>query len=69
GEDIKEQVDEGVRIDGIQATGLDEEFNLVVDRKPVLGKVARSTPELIVERLSRISSKKGFYNRILDRFR
>ncbi|MFQ5800983.1 MAG: AAA family ATPase [Candidatus Hydrothermarchaeales archaeon] len=69
GEDIKEHVNEEVRIDGIQATGLDEEFNLVVDRNPVLGKVARSTPELIVERLSRISSKKGFYNRILDRFR
>jgi hypothetical protein len=72
GEDIKEHVGSGIRIDGIEATGLDENLNLIVDRNPILGKVAKSTPELIVERLSRISKKsvdKRFYNRILERFK
>ncbi len=72
GEDIKEHVGSGVRIDGIEATGLDENLNLIVDRNPILGKVAKSTPELIVERLSRISKKsvdKRFYDRILERFK
>ena len=40
-----------IRIDGIEARGLDENFNLIVDRQPVFGKMGRSTPELIVERL------------------
>lgn len=40
-----------IRIDGIEAKGLDEKFNLIVDRQPVFGKMGRSTPELIVERL------------------
>jgi hypothetical protein len=69
GEDIKKQVGKGVRIDGIEARGLDEELNLVADRNPVLGKAAKSTPELIVERLGKISSNKEFYERILKRFR
>lgn len=41
-----------VRMDGIEATGLDEQGRLVVDRRPRLGHRARSTPELIVERLA-----------------
>ncbi len=69
GEDIGGHAGDGIRIDGIEATGLDEKLNLVVDRNPVLGKVAKSTPELIVERLSRTSSKKGFYKNILERFK
>jgi dsDNA-specific endonuclease/ATPase MutS2 len=72
GEDIKEHVGSGVRIDGIEATGLDSDLNLIVDRNPLLGKVAKSTPELIVERLSRISKKsvdRRFYDRILERFK
>jgi energy-coupling factor transporter ATP-binding protein EcfA2 len=68
GEDIKDHTGAGVRIDGIEAKGLDKDLNLVVDRNPIMGMVARSTPELIVERLSKISSKKEFYNRILERF-
>jgi DNA mismatch repair ATPase MutS len=69
GEDIKEHVGRGIRIDGIEARGLDENLNLVVDRNPILGKVARSTPELIVERLSGTSSNKRFYASILERFK
>ncbi len=41
-----------VRVDGIEATGLDAGFRLVVDRSPVMGRYARSTPELILQRLA-----------------
>jgi dsDNA-specific endonuclease/ATPase MutS2 len=58
----------GMRIDGIEAKGLDENLNLIVDRNPVLGKLARSTPELILERLSRKSGEE-FYTFLLRRFR
>ncbi|GBE18399.1 recombination and DNA strand exchange inhibitor protein [archaeon BMS3Abin16] len=71
GEDIKEQVGAGVRIDGIEATGLDETHNLIVDRNPTLGMLAKSTPELILDRLSRKADKqgKGLYRAILERFK
>lgn len=68
GEDISEHTGAGIRIDGIEARGLDEDLNLIVNRNPVLGRLAKSTPELIVERLSRASPNKDFYKRILDRF-
>ncbi len=41
-----------IRVDGIEAKGLDAEHRLVVDRQPVMGRLARSTPELIVQRLA-----------------
>ncbi len=44
-----------VRVDGIEAEGLDDNLNLIVDRQPKFGVVGRSTPELIVERLYRKS--------------
>jgi DNA mismatch repair protein MutS2 len=40
------------RVDGIEAIGLDENGRLQVHRSPRLGKVARSTPELILQRLA-----------------
>lgn len=40
------------RIDGIEAKGLDQNFELIVDHNPVLGKLANSTPELIVEKMA-----------------
>ncbi|MBI2077132.1 MAG: hypothetical protein HYT80_02000 [Euryarchaeota archaeon] len=40
-----------VRVDGIDAVGLDEKFNLIVDRQPKLNHWARSTPELILRRV------------------
>ncbi len=40
-----------VRIDGIEARGLDENHNLIVDRTPRMNYRARSTPELILRRL------------------
>jgi dsDNA-specific endonuclease/ATPase MutS2 len=41
------------RFDGIEAKGLDNDLNLVVDRNPIIGRLARSTPQLIVERLAK----------------
>lgn len=59
-----------VRIDGIEAKGLDENLNLIVDRNPVLNKIARSTPELILEKLSKTEKKdREFYERIIREFR
>jgi hypothetical protein len=43
-----------IRTDGIEATGLDAEGRLVVDRRPRIGHRARSTPELIVQRLASV---------------
>ncbi|MFW9925810.1 MAG: helix-hairpin-helix domain-containing protein [Candidatus Thorarchaeota archaeon] len=66
--EIEEVTDVPIRIDGIEARGLDEELNLVVDRTPRFGVLARSTPELIVERLSKLakSPKKEVYTKILE---
>ncbi|MBU3923900.1 MAG: hypothetical protein KJ592_03210 [Nanoarchaeota archaeon] len=52
GAEIAKSLPEGARIDGIEAKGLDENFNLIVDHNPVMGRLAHSTPELIVERLA-----------------
>jgi hypothetical protein len=41
-----------VRVDGIEAKGLDANLNLIVDRTPRYNYLAKSTPELIVERLT-----------------
>jgi len=58
------------RIDGIEATGLDEHLELIVDRQPVFGKLGKSTPELIVEKLFKksTSTEKEIYERILHDF-
>jgi dsDNA-specific endonuclease/ATPase MutS2 len=55
-------------VDGIEATGLDSQLNLMVNRSPEFGKIAKSTPELIVERLYRSSQdrRKGIFQRILE---
>ncbi|MEM4735656.1 MAG: hypothetical protein QXS20_08070, partial [Candidatus Thorarchaeota archaeon] len=57
-----------IRIDGIEARGLDENLDLIVDRTPRFGHLARSTPELIVERLSKLSrgNKKAIFDKILE---
>lgn len=59
-----------VRTDGIDAVGLDDEFNLVVDRQPKTNHRARSTPELILRRVHARSSGalKDVYGRILGRW-
>jgi dsDNA-specific endonuclease/ATPase MutS2 len=54
-----------VTVDGIRALGL-EDGELVVDRSPVKNHLARSTPELIVEKLARDDTP--FYDRLLGKF-
>ncbi|MCX9012843.1 MAG: endonuclease MutS2 [Candidatus Methanoperedens sp.] len=58
-----------IRVDGIEAKGLDEDLNLVVDRNPRYNCLARSTPELIVERLARKHRENEFYGRLLKKFK
>ena len=60
-----------IRVDGIEASGLDAELNLIVDRSPRYGYIAKSTPELIVERLSRKTDgrEQAFYERLKKKFK
>ncbi len=60
GQEIKDFLPKKARIDGIEAKGLTEEYDLIVDHNPVLGKIASSTPELIVEKLAN-SEKTPYY--------
>jgi hypothetical protein len=55
GHEIQKILPQGARIDGIEAKGLDEFNELIVDHNPVIGKLASSTPELIVEKMAKIS--------------
>jgi DNA mismatch repair protein MutS2 len=66
--EIQEVTNVPVRIDGIEARGLDEDLELIVDRTPRFGVLARSTPELIVERLAKLAKddKKVVYEKILE---
>ena len=66
--EIQEVTSVPLRIDGIEARGLDENLDLVVDRTPRFGALARSTPELIVERLAKLTKgpKKAVYEKILE---
>jgi len=68
-ESILKNTDRNIRVDGIEATGLDEHHNLIVDRNPRYNYLARSTPELIVERLARKNKDNGFYERLLKKFK
>jgi hypothetical protein len=54
GQEIQKTLPELTRIDGIEAKGLNENFELIVDHNPVLGRLANSTPELIVEKMANI---------------
>jgi dsDNA-specific endonuclease/ATPase MutS2 len=60
----------GLRVDGIEANGLDEHLELIVDRTPKRNCLARSTPELIVRRLVERSngSAKEVFTDILSLF-
>jgi len=80
--EIRDQCGFTVTVDGIRAEGL-EGGELVVERSPVKEHLARSTPELIVEKLADESgdsegaaadggsggeSGSGFYGRLLEKF-
>ncbi|MFC4359495.1 helix-hairpin-helix domain-containing protein [Halobium salinum] len=79
---IREAADVDVAVDGIEAVGL-EDGELQVNRSPVKDHLARSTPELIVEKLAGESNgsgggsksgaddgdgRVGFYDRLLGKF-
>ena len=70
-EDVRRYSETSVRVDGIEAEGLDENNNLRVNRSPKYNHLARSTPELILDRLVRTTSgrERGFYERLLSKFR
>jgi len=57
GQEIQKILPDKARIDGIEAKGLDENNELIVDHNPVIGKLASSTPELIVEKMAKNSDK------------
>lgn len=60
GQEIKDFLPKDCRIDGIEAKGLTENYELIVDHNPVLGRLANSTPELIVEKMAK-SLKKDYF--------
>ena len=59
-----------LRVDGIEASGLGADLELLVDRTPKRNHLARSTPELIVKRLVEKSSghAKALFGDILQMF-
>ncbi|AKB76406.1 DNA mismatch repair protein [Methanosarcina lacustris Z-7289] len=67
---ILENTGTDIRVDGIEAKGLDSSLELIVNRNPVYNRVARSTPELIVERLLRKTTGKEqeFYAHLKSKF-
>jgi hypothetical protein len=70
-EDIRRFVVTPVRVDGIEAEGLDENNNLRVSRSPRYNYLAKSTPELILDRLVRSTKgpEREFYARLLAKFK
>jgi len=73
-DEILKYMNKNVRVDGIEATGLDENLNLIVDRQPKFNKIGKSTPELIVERLYKLSEKENkeegeIYRRIFEKMK
>ena len=63
--EIQDSAGVELAVDGIEAEGL-VDGRLEVDRTPVKGKLARSTPELIVEKLA--DERDGFYDELLGKF-
>ncbi|MFB6086442.1 MAG: endonuclease MutS2 [Halodesulfurarchaeum sp.] len=68
---IRQACSTDVTIDGIRALGL-EDGELRVERSPVKDHLARSTPELIVEKLAgeaqSESDEQSFYRQLLEKF-
>jgi dsDNA-specific endonuclease/ATPase MutS2 len=64
--EIREAADADVTVDGIEAVGL-ENGELRVNRSPVKNRLARSTPELIVEKLAEEDGDE-LYDELLEKF-
>ena len=65
GKEIQKNLPKNSRIDGIEAKGLDEFYELIVDHNPVLGRLANSTPELIIEKMAN-SYKTDYFNYLYE---
>ena len=65
GKEIQKNLPPFARVDGIEAKGLDEFYELIVDHNPVLGRLANSTPELIIEKMAN-SFKTDYFNYLFD---
>lgn len=63
GQEIQKVLPQFARIDGIESKGLDEKMNLIIDHNPIIGRLANSTPELIVEKLA-YSRKEDYFKHI-----
>jgi DNA mismatch repair protein MutS2 len=70
-EEVKRFAQTPIRVDGIEASGLDAENNLIVRRTPKYNYLAKSTPELILDRLVRTTTgpEQEFYSRLLSKFK
>ena len=57
-----------IRVDGIEAEGLDKDGELIVDRQPKFNHIGSSTPKLIIMKLSKASKKnsRALYGDILN---
>jgi dsDNA-specific endonuclease/ATPase MutS2 len=64
--EIRDAAAVDVSVDGIEAIGL-EDGELQVNRSPVKNHLARSTPELIVEKLAE-NEDSAFYSELLEKF-
>ncbi len=64
--EIREMASAEIAVDGIEAVGL-VDGELEVNRSPVKDHLARSTPELIVEKLAGEADSE-FYGRLLEKF-
>lgn len=60
GQEVQHLLPEKCRIDGIEAKGLTENYELIVNHNPVLGKLANSTPELIIEKMAKTQQQPYF---------
>jgi dsDNA-specific endonuclease/ATPase MutS2 len=64
----------GIRIDGISASGLDEQGNLITHHQPQFYELGKSTPELILQRIlqddtfwkTKQDKTKGIFEGLLD---
>jgi dsDNA-specific endonuclease/ATPase MutS2 len=60
-----------IRVDGIEASGLDETGELIVDRQPKFNHMGSSTPMFIIKKLSKNAKKKrikSLYDEVLKSF-
>jgi hypothetical protein len=67
---MNEEEKKVIRVDGIEAKGLDENLELIVDRSPHFNFIAKSTPELILRRLAAKGpeNQRVFFSKILKKF-